>query len=620
MTARGRRVPAEFLEECYQGLLAGASIKACLECHAEDAAWLGPQLQAIACVRQACAMPARDALIAAYARTQFVSAAVRVASSPLRVGKQVGLWHGLNVAWQNLWQGFTRGLSGLDPIPAGLVLTLTAVFLVGMLTTGTVTASATAIPGQFLYPVKLVAEQTRLRLALDPAIHSVLAAEIDENRRSEARQILARLLRVDHLVFAGVVESMRAGEWTISGLPVEITSESEVDGAAQVGDHVRGEVRAPGDGRLVALKLSVDVPRLAASARPIPATRAVSTPAPPFTPTPSPSPIPPTLAPPLAAPKASPSPDEDELLRKSTATPAKTARPTATRTLTLTPRPTHTPTPSLTPARTVTYGKIIDVVRDITGSRWTIGSFGVETNADTQLIDSPGLGDRVDASVAVIPDRSTLALTIRALREPAVTKLDTTGVVNSMGPTLWDVDGTVFTISGDTHIDSGINLYDYANVQAERHGNGESHALRIIRLVEGTTQFSGPIESMSGGRWVVMGHAVNTDARTVYTGGPAAIGRTADVEALEVSGSLVARMINVHIDMPTAAPTDEPVEEPPTATLEPPPSPTPPKPTRTPTPLPPRDVSALTARADRRRPGVMPIRPWSSCSQGSCPD
>jgi hypothetical protein len=246
----------------------------------------------------------------------------------------------------------------------------------------------------------------------------------------------------------------------------------------------------------------------------------------------------------------------------------------------------------------VTYGKIIDVVRAINGSRWTIGSHGVETNADTQFIDSPGLGDRVDASVALMPDGSVLAASIRALREPPGERFDTTGIVNMMSPTRWDVDGTIFNIGGDTAIDSGIQLRDYANVQAERRAGDDNHALRIVRLVEGTTQFSGPIESMNGSHWVIMGKTVTTDARTVYSGGPAAVGRMADVEALILPGSLVARLIYVQVDTPTPppTPTDRPVEQPPTATSTPPPPPPPPtlpKPTLNPTPLPTRDVSAL---------------------------
>jgi hypothetical protein len=271
--------------------------------------------------------------------------------------------------------------------------------------------------------------------------------------------------------------------------------------------------------------------------------------------------------------------------------PLKTATPTSTRRPTLTPRPSLTASPSLTPLRTVTHARIVDVVREMNGSRWTIGSWVVETNAETKFISSPGLGDRVDASLAMMPDGSTLALTIQALRDPPREKFDTTGVVNGIGPTSWDVDGTVFTIGGDTQIDSGIQLYDYANVQAERRANGENHALHIIRLVEDTTQFSGPIESWNP--WVVMGHAVNTDAKTVYSGGPPAVGRIADVEALVMPGYLVARLIYVHIDTPTPTPTNIPVEPSPTATSTPPPTPTPPKPTRTPTPLPTRDVSAL---------------------------
>ena len=279
---------------------------------------------------------------------------------------------------------------------------------------------------------------------------------------------------------------MQPGEWTISGLPVLITDRSKVDDNVHIGDYVRGAVRAPGDGTLVVLELKLDRPdqarlssfAVSATAYRRPWRRVDQVYADAF-----------TQPHPDGCRAAAPLSDRLGAQRRARhaqhadAAALETETPAASETPTFTPQPTNTPMPTLTPLRTVTYGGIKDVVRAINGSRWTIGPWVVETNGDTQYVNSPGVGDMVDCRVAFMPDGSTVAVSIRALRSAPVT-FDLTGIVNSMG-TNWNVDGTIFTIGGDTSIDGGIQIGDYATVQAEKRSNGENHALRIIRLVRG---------------------------------------------------------------------------------------------------------------------------------------
>ncbi len=294
MKPKHSRVLIDLLEECYQGLRAGESLRLSIARYPEHAAQLAPQLCAIATVRQARTVPARSTAGAAQARARFVREALRLGSTPVGAGRPNG-----NAARYNLSGSVTRALSDLRSIPAGPVLMLTIVFVLGLLATGTVTVSATAMPGQLLYPVKLASEQARLRLAPDRGAQYSIAAGIDEIRRSEAHQALLQRLRVDRLTLAGAVESTQAGEWTISGLRVQITDRSVVDDAIQVGVRVRGEVRAPGDGTLVALKLSVDRGGPAGSAWQVQPTAFAGTATRPPTRTPSPHTLVPTLAPPL---------------------------------------------------------------------------------------------------------------------------------------------------------------------------------------------------------------------------------------------------------------------------------------------------------------------------------
>jgi hypothetical protein len=209
-------------------MVAGESVSACLERFPEYAAELAPLLATVAGASGLRPVPARAESVALERRAQFMASALEtsrvVKKRPAGVLAALALW-------------WNRNLSGLDGIlgpggfpralPAGLLTVLVAVLLVGTLATGAVTASATAIPGDPLYPIKSMAERARIFLARDQLERQVLEDQIAGRRLEEIRSFVALLRRVNRMPIEGILEEM--GEMrTVSGLHVLILPETVI--------------------------------------------------------------------------------------------------------------------------------------------------------------------------------------------------------------------------------------------------------------------------------------------------------------------------------------------------------------------------------------------------------
>jgi hypothetical protein len=289
-----------------------------------------------------------------------------------------------------------------------------------------------------------------------------------------------------------------------------------------------------------------------------------------------------------------PSASPTELSDSATPTeaPAATRTPTRVPTKTVTPtlRPTATWTP--TPGEPRPYPKkhIIDWVKRIEGSRWTIGEITTDTDAETEWIGDPGVGSLVEANLLVRPDGSYLALLIKELGGPTTTPepYEFTGVVQSIGSDRWTIGGTVVRLDQNTQIEPGIQVGDWAEVDAERRSGGETWGKSIRKVTLGRYQFSGWVESINGDTWTVDGRSFKVTGNTETSGDPG-VGDYVDVEVQELpNGTLEALLIYRVPD--TATPTDIPTVETPTDTPEPPtetPTDIPESPTETDTPAPP---------------------------------
>lgn len=129
-------------------------------------------------------------------------------------------------------------------------------------------ASAQALPGDVLYPVKRGLESVQLALTFDSDAYVRLRDEQATRRRAEAQAIL-NLQREVQLEFEGVVESIQTTTLTVSGLPVLTDLAQDF----QFGDRVRVSAYAD-QGALIAEAIT-----LLARPTPWPAPTPPSTPA-----------------------------------------------------------------------------------------------------------------------------------------------------------------------------------------------------------------------------------------------------------------------------------------------------------------------------------------------------
>jgi hypothetical protein len=233
----------------------------------------------------------------------------------------------------NLARGRRRFLVAARPRPftslrlAGAILALLLVVLVA-----TGVASADALPGDVLYPVKLGLEQAQLALTFDPAARERALAEQAARRRGETQAVL-NLRRTTRVEFEGLVESAQEGLLIISSIRVATDQASEY----HVADLVWVEGLATAEGHVVAERIT-----LLASA---PTSTPVPTIAPPTQSRPL---VAPTLGPPTAT--SLPSTERPTESRPVLATSTEirlspTLTPQAGRTPTVA-RPTDEPTPT----------------------------------------------------------------------------------------------------------------------------------------------------------------------------------------------------------------------------------------------------------------------------------
>jgi hypothetical protein len=100
--------------------------------------------------------------------------------------------------------------------------------LVGMLvltSTGFVSASSGALPGDQLYPVKRTWEGVRLFFVFSPQEHDILTSEFDQERLNEIDELLVKG-QAAPITFTGLVTRQVDGQWMVSGIPVSVSNSS----------------------------------------------------------------------------------------------------------------------------------------------------------------------------------------------------------------------------------------------------------------------------------------------------------------------------------------------------------------------------------------------------------
>ncbi|MFL7867596.1 MAG: DUF5667 domain-containing protein [Anaerolineales bacterium] len=104
-------------------------------------------------------------------------------------------------------------------------LALTFVLLLGG--TGIVSASAGALPGDNLYPVKRTWETVRLWFVFSPEGREELESEYEQERLDEIDELLGQG-REEVIAFYGIVTTQDGEYWLVSGVPVQITAKTQL--------------------------------------------------------------------------------------------------------------------------------------------------------------------------------------------------------------------------------------------------------------------------------------------------------------------------------------------------------------------------------------------------------
>lgn len=568
--------PEEVFNAAADLVLADQPVDAFLQAHPEHAAELTSLLETAGFVLRGRGVPPRAPAVAAASRQRFMAAARSLAAARQAPGplERLGAW----------WAALLAGFSGGRRPAYALATLLVIVLLLGVSTTGIVTAAGAALPGDRLYSVKLVTEQVQLMLARDAAARSALEQMIGDRRVHEAQAIMTLRRPVAQLHIFGLIEAFSATEWQIAGLKIVITADTVIVGQPAVGALAFAELTAPGDGSLIALVLRIspaDGPagaaRPAATETPTPLPTPTDPPTPTDTPTPTISVEPAVVASAMPEPSATPAP---------TTTPTRTATPTRTRT----PTPTIGPSPTL--QRVLQPGRKFGTLVSKNGNRWVIreadAAWEVLIDGASRLENDPQVGDWVEAELAVRYDTYVVVRLIAAGKPEATAEpMDFLGLIQKLEGEWWTVNGILFKVTGDTDVEGQPDIDRHAEVHAGRRANGEIWAYRVVVRDAPYNDLPGMIELVSQNYMVLHGATVETiyfDHRTRFSGDPPMVNRWADVRALRLpDGRLLARTVMVY--PPTPVPTITATRTPrPTRAFSPTPTATLPPPTATRTP------------------------------------
>jgi uncharacterized membrane protein YgcG len=111
----------------------------------------------------------------------------------------------------------------LIPIFPRTAIALGLVVILALTSTGFVSASSGALPGDQLYPVKRTWEGVRLFFVFKREEHDLLESDFDQERLNEIDELLVKKQAVP-ITFTGLVIRQADGQWLVSGIPVSVTA------------------------------------------------------------------------------------------------------------------------------------------------------------------------------------------------------------------------------------------------------------------------------------------------------------------------------------------------------------------------------------------------------------
>lgn len=214
------------LDECISALQAGVPIEDILAEVPHYATELRPMLFAatlLADRRPELVPEERKAAL----KAEYLAQATQLpAVHPSRTEQMQAAWH---VIKRRLTPKAV--LSDLATVAITVVLTLAMAALVLNF------AAQDTLPGDWLYGVKEVSEQTQLLLTFDATDRQALREEFNQKRLAEIEQLISQK-RAAVVRFSGTLETKGENLWVIESLPVFLPNDVIVEGDPQEGDRV----------------------------------------------------------------------------------------------------------------------------------------------------------------------------------------------------------------------------------------------------------------------------------------------------------------------------------------------------------------------------------------------
>ncbi len=226
-----------------------------------------------------------------------------------------------------------------------------------------------------------------------------------------------------------------------------------------------------------------------------------------------------------------------------------------------TPMPEVTPLPARQAAIELT-GKL----EAISSASLQLGGLTFAVNAATEIKDNPAVGDIVKVEGTRAADGSLTALEVQLadfdkLPESGVVNAEIKGTVESIAPALWVIGGFNVAVDANTQLSSSLAVGSFAKAEGKLQTDGSLLAREIRPADENSSgggdqsgddngmsgevskiEFSGSVESISAGVWVIAGKSVIVNAQTEITGSPK-VGDYVKVEAFGANGALTASEI-----------------------------------------------------------------------------
>ncbi len=179
-----------------------------------------------------------------------------------------------------------------------------------------------------------------------------------------------------------------------------------------------------------------------------------------------------------------------------------------------------------------------------TSAIWKIAGYGFLTDATTEIIGEPRVGDWVAFTGHLLPDGKRFADRIVLLHRAIENRFTFTGEVEAMGAIEWTVAGKVVRVDDVTRIEPDLAVGDEVEVRGGIADDGTLWATSIQRVLPNGFRFTGVVESIADDAWVVSGISVTVNVSATIEPGIVTGDRVLVVGQILADGTWQALTIN----------------------------------------------------------------------------